>query len=46
METVSILQDGHQNGVAAVGFDKEGGVIGLYVSKFELATQQIFFLSI
>lgn len=26
METVSILQDGHQNGVAAVGFDKEGGV--------------------
>lgn len=33
METVSILQDGHQNGVAAVGFDKEGGVIGLYVSK-------------
>lgn len=25
METVSILQDGHQNGVAAVGFDKEGG---------------------
>lgn len=46
METVSILQDGHQNGVAAVGFDKEGGVIGLYVSKLELATQQIFFLSI
>lgn len=46
METVSILQDGHQNGVAAVGFDKEGGVIGLYVSKFELGTKQIFFLSI
>lgn len=46
METVSILQDGHQNGVAAVGFDKEGGVIVLYVSKFELGTKQIFFLSI
>ena len=26
METVSILRDGHQNGIAAVAFDKEGGV--------------------
>jgi hypothetical protein len=26
METVSILRDGHQNGIAAVGFDKDGGV--------------------
>lgn len=26
METISILRDGHQNGIAAVGFDKEGGV--------------------
>ena len=27
-DTVSILKDGHQNGVGAVGFDKEGNVSG------------------
>lgn len=45
METVSILQDGHQNGVAAVGFDKEGGVrklVFMYQNlNFEI--EQIFF---
>ena len=27
-ETVSILKDGHQNGIGALGFDKEGQVLG------------------
>lgn len=26
LETVSILKDGHQNGVTALGFDREGTV--------------------
>lgn len=26
LETVSMLKDGHENGIAAVGFDKDGGV--------------------
>ncbi|XP_071162130.1 echinoderm microtubule-associated protein-like 6 [Mytilus edulis] len=25
METLSMLKDGHQNGIAAIGFDKDGG---------------------
>lgn len=43
METVSILQDGHQNGVAAVGFDKEGGVRKLVFMYQNLKFEQIFF---
>lgn len=29
METVSMLKDGHQNGVAALSFDKDGGVCSI-----------------
>lgn len=46
METVSILQDGHQNGVAAVGFDKEGGVRKLVFMYQNLNSVQNKYFSI
>lgn len=33
METVSILKDGHQNGIAAVAFDRDGAVSFLQAQR-------------
>ncbi|KAK3092560.1 hypothetical protein FSP39_004442 [Pinctada imbricata] len=37
MEMVSILKEGHQNGVAALGFDKEGNVSRCIINYVEIA---------